>query len=246
MRIGALSSDAERAKTRSSRSSGFASRVARDRLPCAARVETLHDGIERTRLRPFPGHDRLAVEVDVEEDRLRARRASERREHERTPRGIREQLRAEPAPFECAPDEFRVALDVGRLVRDVRDREQFEELAEIFLHGAGDPVVRCARIRERRQNTGKQQRDPLFSHRESSGARHAMTIPSKKIRLARGKKLRASCCANAPRAPRRMAYGLHPAMRNSTWQLSHDPQSDSRGARSIRSEAPSAHARASR
>ncbi len=82
--IGALSSEAERAKTRKFGIEGLL-REPRclDLDPLAAGIARLDHGLERTLLRPFRGRHRLAIEMDVEEDGARGfARLAERGEHE--------------------------------------------------------------------------------------------------------------------------------------------------------------------
>jgi hypothetical protein len=101
--IGALSSEAERANTRSSGSNGRG---------------------EGIRLLPVLGDYRLSVEMNVEQDRPRgAVCARELCKHCGSVGGIREQRRPESALLECALQKRRVALDVRRLVGNVRQGE---------------------------------------------------------------------------------------------------------------------------
>jgi len=81
-----------------------------------------------------PPIDRLPVEMDVEQDRPRAGCAGEPREHERTVRGIREQLRAESATLERSPAQLTRDIEqttrgwMERLGMARRDRERLAHM----------------------------------------------------------------------------------------------------------------------
>ena len=53
------------------------------------------------------------------------------------------------APAESLLQERRVALDIGRIVRDVGNRQQIEKLGKGALRGLDDLVVPLARLRRR-------------------------------------------------------------------------------------------------
>jgi hypothetical protein len=100
--------------------------------PIALRIATLHDGFERTSLRPLFRDHRLAVEMCVEQDRLRAAvRAGKLRKYGGPRRRIAQQLHFESAPFKCLLEESRVALNVCGNSRNVVDRQQLQKLRKI-------------------------------------------------------------------------------------------------------------------
>ncbi len=141
-------------------------RIAIDRLPFAIGIAALDDRLERTLLRPFGRHDRLAVEVDVEKDGLRAGRVrGQLREYLRPVRRIGQQSRLEPAFLERTLQERGIALDVGGNVRDIRNREQLEELRNVPLRGRGDLVVPGPCRKRRRNDSERNQREQHARHR---------------------------------------------------------------------------------
>ena len=96
--------------------------LASDLLPFALRVAPLDDGSERIRLRPVLGNDRLAVEMRIQQHCARLRAGTrELGQHGRAARGIVEPTHLEAALRERLLEESRVALDVRRLVCDVRE-----------------------------------------------------------------------------------------------------------------------------
>ena len=126
--IGPLSSEEERAKTRSSRSkSGFMSsaRGTSDHVPSAAR--RLTTGCQGSFCDHCDGNDGLRVEVDVEENGLlaRARRAVLGEDEREVP--VLDEGRREAALLERRLQPRGVPLDVGRVRRVVRDGEELEE-----------------------------------------------------------------------------------------------------------------------
>ena len=73
--------------------------------------------------------------------------------------GIREPTHFEAAPGERLLEKGRVALDIRRLVGDVRDREQIEELRPIVLRLARHFRAHRAGVRGAGDSEHRQQQD---------------------------------------------------------------------------------------
>jgi hypothetical protein len=95
----------------------------------------------------------LTVEVRIQQDCARLRTgACELGEHGRSLGRIVDPPHLETALRERLLEEGRVALDVGRLVRDVGEREQVEKFRPILLRVACDVGAQRARVRALHEN----------------------------------------------------------------------------------------------